>query len=335
MAMWMVRCESGRLYDTFYEQGVAALGWAELAESALQGADRQQLTEQYQALNPTFSTSQAISGAAQIWRFVNDTQIGDGVVTYSPQNRTYRMGSITSKVQYNPQQETGMEVFVKVDWQAHEIDRDTLSQACKNSLGSTLTIFSLRDFVIAELAGQVNSTPSATNTANTANTTDSLDDAIADPLANIEEQTRERIKDMIIGIDWSDMEHLVAGILRAMGYKTQVSPVGPDRGKDIVASPDGFGFENPRIVVEVKHRKGQMGADAIRSFLGGRHQDDRGLYVSTGGFSKDARYEADRANIPLVLWTADDLVRALLDNYSQADAETKRLVSLKPVYVPA
>jgi restriction system protein len=47
------------------------------------------------------------------------------------------------------------------------------------------------------------------------------------------------------------MQQLVAGILRAMGYKTQISPPGVDRGKDIVASPDGFGFEHPRIVVEV------------------------------------------------------------------------------------
>lgn len=56
------------------------------------------------------------------------------------------------------------------------------------------------------------------------------------------------------------MQDLVAGLLRAMGYKTRVSPSGPDRGKDIVASPDGFGFESPRIVVEVKHRQGAIAA---------------------------------------------------------------------------
>ncbi len=84
------------------------------------------------------------------------------------------------------------------------------------------------------------------------------------------------------------MQDLVAGILRAMGYKTLVSPAGADRGKDIIASPDGFGFEPPRIVVEVKHRNARMGSSEIRSFLGGRHKDDRGLYVSTGGFTKEA-----------------------------------------------
>ena len=94
---------------------------------------------------------------------------------------------------------------------------------------------------------------------------DEAEEATVDPLAGIEERARERIKDLIINLGWKDMQELVAGILRAMGYKTQVSPDGADRGKDIVASPDGFGFEHPRIVVEVKHRKGQMDSQEIRS----------------------------------------------------------------------
>lgn len=50
-----------------------------------------------------------------------------------------------------------------------------------------------------------------------------------------------------------------------MGYKTQVAPSGVDCGKDIIASPDGFGFENLCIVVEVKHLREQMGSQQIRS----------------------------------------------------------------------
>ena len=148
-------------------------------------------------------------------------------------------------------------------------------------------------------------------------------------------QTPAWLSTSVNELGWEDMQLLVAGILRAMGYKTEISPPGADRGKDIVASPDGFGFEHPRIVVEVKHRKGQMGSQEICSFLGGRHKDDRGLYVSTGGFTKDAQYEADRAAIPLQLWTLDRLVRALIEHYPATDAETKRIVPLKRLYWPA
>jgi restriction system protein len=89
------------------------------------------------------------------------------------------------------------------------------------------------------------------------------------------------------------MEELVAALLRAMGYKARVTPKGPDRGRDVVASPDGLGFQHPRVFAEVKHRpKDSMGAERIRSFLGGLREGDCGLYVSTGGYTKDAHYEA-------------------------------------------
>ncbi|WIX32853.1 restriction endonuclease [Salinicola sp. JS01] len=116
-----------------------------------------------------------------------------------------------------------------------------------------------------------------------------------------------------------------------MGYKTQASPPGSDRGKDIVSSPDGFGFgfEHQRIVVEVKHRKGQMGSQEICGFLGGRHKDNRGLDVSTSGFTKDAQYEADRASTLLAMWTLDHVVRSLIENYDATDAETKCIEPLK------
>ena len=154
-------------------------------------------------------------------------------------------------------------------------------------------------------------------------------------LEDVTARALEFIKDRLSKLDWEDMQRLVAGLLRAMGYKTRISPAGADRGRDIIASPDGFGFENPRIVVEVKHRPSStMGSQEIRSFLGGRHRDDKGLYVSTGGFSKDAKYEADRATIPLTLMDADDLVHAIVEYYDRMDIETQALLPLRKVYWP-
>ena len=40
----------------------------------------------------------------------------------------------------------------------------------------------------------------------------------------------EGIKDRINSLDWDEMQNLVAGVLRSMGYKTQVSPCGSRSG---------------------------------------------------------------------------------------------------------
>lgn len=103
----------------------------------------------------------------------------------------------------------------------------------------------------------------------------------------------------IVRIGWEKVGPVVA-ILRAMKYRTRVSAEGSDRGMDIFASPDGLGLQEPRVFVEVKHRRNeQIGAPDIRAFLGGRKPTDRCLLVSTGGFSKEARYEAERSAIAL------------------------------------
>ncbi|KVC82942.1 restriction endonuclease [Burkholderia ubonensis] len=326
--MWMVRGEGGSLYDVFRDRSVAAIGWNQLAAHAKPGVDRKQLIDLYKSAEPQAKHGTVVSGASQVWRFVNEIQKDDWVITYSPANRTYLVGIVTGQAEYHPEwSEQNMPLARKVQWQPQELPRDKLGTTTKNSLGATLTVFEASSNAMIEVLAALK--------GNAITPTDEDDEVVVDPLADVESQALEHIKDRVNELDWDEMQQLVAGILRAMNYKTQISPPGSDRGKDIVASPDGFGFEHPRIVVEVKHRREQMGSQDIRSFLGGRHKDDRGLYVSTGGFSKDAQYEADRASIPLALWTLDHVVRALIEHYDKTDAETKRIIPLKRLYWPA
>lgn len=326
--MWMVRGEAGALYDEFREKGVAAVGWRQLAPHAKPGVSRKDLAEIYAKADPGLKPGTLVAGASQVWRFVNEIHIGDHVLTYSPDNRTYLIGKISGPAEYKPEwAESGLVLSRSVQWNAAELQRDALSLPTRNSLGSTLTVFKVPLAAAKEILAEPKVTAPLTDSPGEVDSPEAVID--------IEDQSREYIKDMVARLEPREMEQLVAGILRAMGFKTRVSPVGPDRGKDIIASPDGFGFRDPRIVVEVKHRSGQMGSQALRSFLGGRHPGDRGLYVSTGGFSKDALYEAERAQVPMTLWTLDDLVRALVEHYDQTDAETKRMVPLKRVYWPA
>ena len=78
-----------------------------------------------------------------------------------------------------------------------------------------------------------------------------------------------------------------------------------------------------------------MGAPEVRSFIGGLRAGDRGLYVSTGGFTKEARYEADRANVPVRLLDLDGFVRHYVDVYDRADDETRSILPLTRIWWPA
>ena len=78
-----------------------------------------------------------------------------------------------------------------------------------------------------------------------------------------------------------------------------------------------------------------MGAPQVRSFIGGLRAGDRGLYVSTGGFTKEARYEADRANVPVRLLGLDGLIKLYVSSYDKADEETRAILPLVRIWWPA
>lgn len=329
--MWMVRAGEGGVHvEEFRSGSFVAIGWIEMGDMSAMKT-REQFTKAVEKTYPGSRRMQVATSAGQAFRFVREMKPGDRVLTYDPGKREYLVGTITGEYTHVPSKDNAYPQVRSVKWDG-SVQRDQLSVATRNSLGAIATLFQLPTEAADEIEKQVGGVSVAPQpTAMTVEEESQVDLIYKD----IQSKAVEFIKDKISQLDWEDMQELVAGLLRAMGYKTRISPSGPDRGKDIVASPDGFGFESPRIVVEVKHRPGSaMGSQEVRSFLGGRHKDDKGLYVSSGGFSKDARYEAERASIPLTLMDLDDLVRAILEHYEAMDADSRRLLSLRKLYWP-
>jgi restriction system protein len=323
--MWMVRAGQGaHLFNEFKERGIVAIGWTEMGDISKVSPDK--IKDLIRQTWPEFKMGKVNASAGQVSRFRFDFKKGDLVLTYNSEDRIYLVGEIAGDYEFDTK---GTYHHIrKVNWQG-EVSRDKLSTSTKNSLGSILTIFKPGEDVVDEimkaLKGEV--------------ATGEDDDANGEELHTIKEdvtvKAQEFIKDKIMALDWEEMQELVAGLLRAMGYKTIVSPKGADRGRDIQASPDGLGLEDPRIIVEVKHRSGQMGAKEVRSFITGAGQGSKGLYVSTGGFSKEARYEAERSVTPVTLIDIDRLVSLFVQYYDSADMDTRALVPLVKIYWPA
>ncbi|MEE4381454.1 MAG: restriction endonuclease [Pseudomonadales bacterium] len=322
--MWMVRSGRGAEYiDDFMERSIIAIGWAEAGEIP-GGSSRDAVLKHFRGGDADNGNRFQLSASAgQVFRFLTEMKTGDNVVTYDPRSRIYHVGRITSEPRWAPDVIERLPRQRSVKW-IRQVNRDDLSSSARNTLGAISTLFAVTEPAAAELLGRETGGGEGGGGGDEQPTYES-----------IRESAYEQIKDRITKLDPDEFERLVAGLLRAMGYKTRVTPKGPDRGVDIVASPDGLGFEPPRVVVECKHRtRSQMGAQDIRSFLGGRHPDDKGLYVSTGGFTKDARYEAERASIPLTLMDFEQLVASIVDHYETFDSEARALLPLGRLYWP-
>ena len=283
------------------------------------------------------------TGAGQLFRFAKEMKVGNRVLTYDKARRIYHVGEIVGEYFFDATKASSAGNHVRrVKWSG-QIPRDALSLPARNTLGSLMTVFEPDDLVAAEIDAVLGGKPLPTvPSAAIARASDSPAEVEAEAAQeldlirrDVESRAHELIKDKLVALSWEQMQELVAAVLRAMGYKTRVSPSGPDRGVDILASPDGLGLEQPRIKVEVKHRQATpISAPAVRSFIGGLRTDDRGLYVSTGGFTREAQYEAERSTVPLTLLDLDDLAELLVQHYDAVDADGRALVSLKRVFVP-
>lgn len=83
------------------------------------------------------------------------------------------------------------------------------------------------------------------------------------------------------------------------------------------------------IAVEIKHGDKPMNSQEIRSLINGRHKNDKMLCVSTGGFTPDARYEADRAPIAIMLIDSEMLAQALVRRCGNLEDGIKSLLPLE------
>lgn len=328
---WMIRAGRGGTYiEDFETKGYAAIGWARLGDLT-QYANTDAIRTAY-VREITQAKPQAMANAvAMMVKFRDHIRKSDTVISYDTETRQYLVGEDQGQYIYKPDEIGDYPNLRVVRWQGR-VDRDALSQSAKNSLGSVLTLFSVSDEVVAELRAALSGKPRKVETQDEALAESGSFELLKDEIVG---KSHELIKDKLASFLPEEMEEMVAAILRAMGYKAKVSPKGPDRGVDVIASPDGLSLTQPRIKAEVKHRYGSIGAPVIRGFIGTLRDGDSGLFISTGGFTREARYEAERCAFPLTLVDMDDLSDLIVAHYENFDMEGRTLLPLISVFWPA
>lgn len=150
----------------------------------------------------------------------------------------------------------------------------------------------------------------------------------------IEESTRDFIlKKLAQELKGHPFAEFVGHLLNCMGYRTRISPEGPDGGIDIVAHKDELGFEPPIIKVQVKSTEGSVGDPIVSALYGKVSPGEYGLLVCLGTFTNQAKnFAKSKSNLRLI--DGNDMVDLILQYYEQFDSRYKGLIPLKRVYVP-
>jgi restriction system protein len=156
----------------------------------------------------------------------------------------------------------------------------------------------------------------------------------ATTLEEAEESAWATIEDYIKDMNPYDFQALVAGLIHAMGYHIGwISPPGPDKGIDIIAHKDPLGVEGPRIKIQVKRRSDKIRVEGVRSFMAVLGEGDIGLFISMGGFTREARSEVrTQEKRRLTLLDLKKFFDLWVEYYSNIPEDRKQLLPLKPVY---
>lgn len=131
-----------------------------------------------------------------------------------------------------------------------------------------------------------------------------------------------------------EFQELIAALLRGMGYYTPfVAPQGKDGGIDVIAYRDPLGTVSPRIKVQIKHRGHMASVQEVRQLMGLLQKDgDVGMFVSSGGFTPDAKTTARGSHVHVELIDLDRFIALWQEFYAKLADEDKAFLPLVPIY---
>lgn len=125
------------------------------------------------------------------------------------------------------------------------------------------------------------------------------DDDTADA-EETEENWREGLLDILLALDPAKFERLCQRILRESGFvQVEVTGRSGDGGIDGTGTVELGGLLAFPVLFQCKRYQGSVGPSVVRDFRGAMvGRADRGLILTTGIFSRDARREARRDGAP-------------------------------------
>jgi len=334
MSLWVVRAgRYGEQEETAVKEHLVCHAWNELPDySTYRTKDELQVL--YKATYPQETEKQVISRLGQVWRFAHEIQKGDLVALPLKTESAFAFGRITGEYQYKTVAPNVTHIR-SIEW-VKTVPRSVFPKDILFSMNSALTVFKVyRNDAENRVDKILALTPSGPELT-TENAEAEIEDIAEDDAVDLEETARDEILKFIQAeFKGHGLANLVAAVLRAQGYKTKVSPPGPDGGVDILAGSGSLGFDQPRLCVQVKSGGGQEGQSTFNELRGvmSKFDSEQGLLVSWGGFTKPVNLDARNDFFKVRLWDQGDVVDAVLQNYERLDDEIKAELPLKRIWV--
>lgn len=335
MALWLVRAgRNGEREHDALQHNLAIIGWTRLRNlSGLKSkADLRALLE---SEYPESSKNRISNFTGQIWAFLDRIKPNDLVALPLKSQPAIAMGKVTGPYTYRTDLSPEIRHTRPVQWIRTDTPRTAFDQNLLYSLGAQMTVCQItRDNAEEKVRAILTKRPVPKETEKT---DVGLGDSELDPELplDLERAAYDQIQQAIDRhFKGHELARLVDAILQTEGYVTERSPPGPDGGVDILAGKGPFGFDSPKICVQVKSGNQPLDVGALRELNGiaPKFRADQGLLVSWGGFKQSLLKESKDSFFKVRLWTSDNLIESILRNYDRLPDEIKAELPLKRIW---
>ena len=322
MSIWL--CRAGRHGE--YEDNKIFYTFEDIALPLSSFGSRKDLQEYFLKISPGIKENAAMVYAGQGWTFLKNMSVGDWVVTPSKTAPgALFFAEITGNYTYDEFAEESYRHSRSVKWFA-KIQRSQFEQDIQAAFGALMTICKIKQE--ERIKKYVSSCVNLTN-----------NNAVTPPetfVRDLELESLDAISDFLIrNYKGHGLARIIEAILRAKGFTVYRSPKGADHGIDLLAASGEFGFESPKICVQVKSTDGAVERPVLDQLIGTMQNvgADYGLLVSWGGFKSSIIREIPMQFFKIRLWSHIEILEEFLKCYDSLDEELRQEIPLKKIWV--
>lgn len=337
--LWVVHIgKDDRIPLRARDEGFVCIGWTDLGDLS-QHKTRKAMKAAMAKTWPGWKDQKVRSCYGQVFRFAHEMQIGDPVVFPIKQTREIAIGRIKGDYRFSPPGDELHELDYAnvrdVEW-LKIVPRTAFSKAALHSFGSFSSVSTSNDFLEEAIAVVKGESATPIGDKKLIPGEDSASDEEEDEATDLYETATQETEDYLLKA-WhrtgSAFEHVVAAVLEAIGYTATVTSASKDHGVDVIAHPDPLGLEQPFVKVQAKSGTNSIGEPDVSQLIGSLFESEKGIFVSLGGFTADARAKA-RNSAKVSLIDAKQFVSLFLDHYEKLDPSWRAKYPLTRVYVP-
>ena len=321
--VWVVRADGGTYTQACVSGGFTGIGWGNVGDLT-NVVDKSQLAALYtEHPNPGEGKGTVDTNVSTIWRFRNAISVQDWVITPAKDRRYLQYGQVAGDYRWvsTPDGSCPYQHRRDVDWSNDVVDRQSLSIAMQNTLGSPVTVFNVSH--VNEFLGKIGQAfpevPSAVS-----------------PVEQL--KPYELAIEHLLKLSPTEFEILVGHLLTAIGFDIEVTQPVADGGVDFRGTLNLSNAAQINITGQVKRYKrgSRISAKPVRDLRGRIPIGAQGTFVTTSDYTKDARRVAEEEGFARVgLINGEQLVDLLTQHWNDIPDEFRSALGLKPILVPA